>query len=445
MAAAVSAALPPPAAAPALRHGFNRAPTCDSGASVAAQLPLLGATVARTHDLRALDWWTIFPDPAADTEDPAAFDFSAGDAAFAAILAAGQEPYFRLGTSWPPGPPPVPAWSLLPDPRVFARVSVHILEHYNDAAWAGGFAGRRIRYVEIWNEPDGKNPLMYAGTVEQFYALFNATAFAVKLYDPSLKVGGPGVAHVADASMAADLVAFLKRAGTPFDFFSYPYYASGAARPLEARSTAEAVRSALNALGLAAVEVHVSEWNTDATPRNTQRDSALAAAFVASALSSFARSNVSVATFYPACAGLGPSSWGLFQDDGSGTVSWRRESFAYLVAGQTLRDYPRAITAASVPANTDSTILAGASNAGAGGAYNVSVVVSTQSPRFNGVSLTVTDLPPSAPVRVMAELIDDAHTLDVVQDSTSRTDASGTLVASIGFSSPAVVRVRLSI
>ena len=73
------------------------------------------------------------------------------------------------------------------------------------------------------------------------------------------------------------------------------------------------------------------------------------------------------------------------------------------------------------------------------------MVVSTQSPRFNGVSLTVTDLPPSAPVRVTTELIDGTHTLDVVQDSTSRTDTSGTLVASVRFSSPAVVRVRVSI
>ena len=458
MAATLSAALSPQQPPQQLRNGVNRAPLCDSGASVGALLPGLGVRLVRTHDARALDWWVIFPDPTRDPEVAANYDFSAGDALFAAILAAGQEPYLRLGVSWPPGSPPVlppvPQWSLAPDAALFARVSVHTLAHYNDAAWAGGFTGKRIKYAEIWNEPDGKSPLMWAGSVQQFYALFDATARAIKLYDPGVKVGGPGVARVADPDFGAGLVEFLVKAGTPFDFFSFHYYGSAASRPLSVGSTAAAVSAHLNDAGLASVELHVTEWNTDALPRNTQRDSALAAAFVASALTEFVQSNVTLAALYPACAGLGPSSWGIFEDvgDGSGAILWRRETHAYAALGQALLEAPRALAGASVPPNTDSTIFAGASaqapplpGAGAALAYNVTAVVSTQSPRFNGLALRVTDLPPAARVRLVAELVDEVHSsLDVVLDAAETADAAGALTVSVGFTSPAVVRVRIS-
>lgn len=105
--------------------------------------------MVRTHDQRALDWWVIFPDPSSDPDDPAAYNFTAGDALFSAIIAAGQAPYFRLGVSWPPGPPAIPAWSLSPPPALFSRVAVRTVQHYNDAAWVGGFTGKRVAYWEV--------------------------------------------------------------------------------------------------------------------------------------------------------------------------------------------------------------------------------------------------------------------------------------------------------
>ena len=59
------------------------------------------------------------------------------------------------------------------------------------------------------------------------------------------------------------------------------------------------------------------------------------------------------------------------------------------------------------------------------------------------ISLSDIDLPPSARVRVLAELIDEGHLFSVVQDSEARADSAGALTVSLGFSSPAVVRVRL--
>ena len=61
--------------------------------------------------------------------------------------------------------------------------------HYNQG-WARGFHDG-IRYWEFWNEPDG---LFWSGTPQQFYALYEKTARALKSVDPTLKVGGDGKA-----------------------------------------------------------------------------------------------------------------------------------------------------------------------------------------------------------------------------------------------------------
>lgn len=88
----------------------------------------------------------LFPNASASPDDPLAYDWSGGDALFRSILDAGLTPYFRLGTSWS-----VPrAECLHPDPRMFARVAVETVRHYNDGA-TGGFTGKRVSHWEIWN------------------------------------------------------------------------------------------------------------------------------------------------------------------------------------------------------------------------------------------------------------------------------------------------------
>ena len=119
----------------ALQHGFNRAPICQSGVSLQAELPLLGTTFIRTHDAQVLDIFTIFPNPLADPDVEASYNFVPGDIYFASILAVGHRAYFRLGVSWPPGPPQIPTWSLCPSAALMARISLRTVQHYNDAAW----------------------------------------------------------------------------------------------------------------------------------------------------------------------------------------------------------------------------------------------------------------------------------------------------------------------
>jgi hypothetical protein len=435
-------------------HGFNRAPVCDSGASIAGFLPPLGASIIRTHDQRALDWWVIFPDPLRDPDDPSAYNFTAGDALFAAILAAGQAPYIRLGVSWPPGPPAVPAWSLRPAPALFARISVRMVQHYNDAAWVGGFSGKRVAAWEVWNEPDGTNPVMWGGSPLEFYALYNATAAALKAYDPSLRVGGPGVARASSADYAYGFVDFVVRSGAPLDFFSWHFYGSGATRATGMAETAAGVRAYLDTAGLANVSQHVTEWNTDATPSHTDRDSAAAAAFVAITQTLAVQGGVSVSLFYPACAGIGQSSWGIFQDAGDGrTVTSRLETRAYGWVGDLLARTPAPLVVLG-SAGPEASALAGSSRGdslggGGGGlnASNVSVVYATQYWRCSRLDLTFTGIPSAAyggvqPWHAVAELIDGGGHDGRVAVADVAVQGE-TVSISVPFASPAVVRVRL--
>ena len=138
----------------ALQLGLNQAPSCQqTGASLAEELPALGTSLIRTHDQRALDLFTLFPNPTADPEDLANYNFSNGDALFADIRATKHRVYLRLGVSWPLGAPPVlppvPAWSLCPPAELMARVSLHTVQHYS------ALFPNQIAYVEVWNEPDG--------------------------------------------------------------------------------------------------------------------------------------------------------------------------------------------------------------------------------------------------------------------------------------------------
>ena len=436
----------------ALQHGLNQAPVCQqTGTPLAAALPQLGTTLIRTHDQRALDIFTIFPDPSADPEDPAAYDFAAGDALFSSIIAVGHRAYLRVGVSWPPGAPPVlppvPAWSLCPPARLLARIALHTVQHYNDAAWgAGGFSGKTLAAIEIWNEPDGESPVMFCGSPAQFYALYNETAATLKAYDQSLRVGGPAVARPGSAAYGLGFVEFVIASRAPLDFFSWHSYGSRAGgNAASVAATVAAVRAALDNAGLSAVEQHITEWNTDPLPAGTQHDSPLAAAYVAAALGSFASGGAHVALFYPGCEGVGASSWGLFQDGGGGAAAaWRPETYAYRAVGQTLRDTPWPAAVTSAPKDAVAIAGAGAPPVAGGLAANMSFVVATQSTAYNVLSLSVAGLAPRAALTLLTEVVDAAYAGEpTVSRASVAAAADGTLSIAVKVAPPDVVRVQL--
>ena len=191
-------------------YGTDRGPMCqgippytaanprDGGINISSELHGMGATVVRTHGSGVLDWNVLYPHPHldADTADPKSYDFKAGDAYMQRITSNGFEPYFRLGAGgFDAGaglPPPGTPYNM----TALVDVLLHIAMHFNDGWGGGGFTGRKIRYFEIFNEPDSScswHPRPGCGqfwnrTAEDFYDVVDATARALKAWDPSLQV-----------------------------------------------------------------------------------------------------------------------------------------------------------------------------------------------------------------------------------------------------------------
>lgn len=250
--------------------GINIGPI-PAGASTNADLTdayhAAGITMIRTHDYYGpLDMATMYPDQSADPHDPASYNFTESDRVFAAILAGGFEPYLRLGDSWnngkgyPPANPRAPT-----NPENWAQAAVEVTRHYLEMSHQ---AGIQMRYVEIWNEPDGSK--FWDGTRDEFYSLFDATARALKQEFPDLLVGGPGFTPAGALSQKGQtfvrgLLDYAREHQTPLDFFSWHMYSND---PQDYFDAAQFYRGELDSRGFTSVPMHVTEWNTDARGRD---------------------------------------------------------------------------------------------------------------------------------------------------------------------------------
>ena len=227
----------------------------------------LGIPYTRVHDSAwpypdIVDIHALFPDPKADPRLPASYRFGPTDDYLRAITNTGSAIVYRLGESIEHAKrkryvhPPE-------DPDRWAAVCEGVIAHYNDG-WAEGHR-MRIRYWEIWNEPENR-PAMWTGTPEEFFRLYVTTAKAIKKRWPDLKVGGPALGYQGEykdgklrpSAFLTDFLAAVRRAGAPLDFFSWHLYS---ADPAEPARRARAVREFLDAAGFPATESHLNEWN----------------------------------------------------------------------------------------------------------------------------------------------------------------------------------------
>ena len=74
-------------------------------------------------------------------------------------------------------------------------------------------------YFEIWNEPD--LPFFFAGTREDYFKLYAATARAVKETDGNIRVGGPATSA---CRWLEEFVEFCESEKVPYDFISTHHY-----------------------------------------------------------------------------------------------------------------------------------------------------------------------------------------------------------------------------
>lgn len=240
--------------------------------------------MARTHDSRGLsappghmvDINAIFPDWDADENDPANYDFEQTDWHLLAIVEAGSEIMFRLGNSAYNDKYSYPAAKPPKSNIKWARVAERIIRHYNEGwGWTNPYIKfenqYKIRYWEIWNEPDlgcppdyWRNPREYWLTYrrywdappEKFYEFYATVAKYLKARFPHLKIGGPSVAGLPE--WTDRFLAHCRANSVPLDFFSWHIYAKEI-EPFLVKG--KVMKDMLVKHGYAKTESILNEWN----------------------------------------------------------------------------------------------------------------------------------------------------------------------------------------
>ncbi len=228
----------------------------------AAEIPY-----ARNHDAsfysgyggeHTVDVHRIFRDFDADENDPASYVFGPTDKYLASIDSVGTKTFYRLGASieheykygtYPPK-----------DFEKWARICEHIIRHYNEG-WADGFH-YDIKYWEIWNEPELKNPdgtsPCWQGTFDEFLKLYEISAKHLKKCFPHIKIGGPAFTVPWRNEFTEGFLKYVSEKNIPLDFYSYHTYLK---QPCEVTDGADISKAMLAENGLDSTEIILNEWN----------------------------------------------------------------------------------------------------------------------------------------------------------------------------------------
>ena len=157
----------------------------------------------------------------------------------------------------------------------FIRAFVtHLRERYGDAEV-------RTWYFEVWNEPnlDG----FFAGTQQDYFDLYAATAKAIKDVSPDYKVGGPATAG---CGWVPELIQYCKKNNTPLDFIATHTYGvdqgfldekgnSGTVLSPNKESIygdVKRVRQQIAESAMPKLELHFTEWSSSYTPADPVHD-----------------------------------------------------------------------------------------------------------------------------------------------------------------------------
>jgi xylan 1,4-beta-xylosidase len=239
------------------------------------------------------DMEAIFPDMSADVDSAKSYNFAPTDRLVAAIKSAGAEPLFRFGRSRGAAANP-PA-----DLDKYAQIARHIVLHYN-RGWDKGFR-YAIRYWEIWNEADSN--LFWAGSPEEYYALYEKMVRAIQSADDSALVGGPAISKPLIAGPYREkFLDFVRFNRLPLDFFSWHFFAVDSNDPYTFVTIARELRRILDARGLGSTKNVLDEWNAD--PAEPGMSKAARASFAASALIYMLGGPIDAQTYHRADAEL---------------------------------------------------------------------------------------------------------------------------------------------
>ena len=267
-----------------------------------------GIPFSRLHDVggpyggnRFVDIPNIFRNFDADENDPQNYDFTFTDYIIKGIIDAGVEPYYRLGVTIENQAFIKPYNTFPPkDYNKWARICEHIIRHYTEG-WADGHH-YKIRYWEIWNEPEVQDKMMWCGTDEEYYELYDVAAKHLKSCFPHLKIGGyascgfyaiapqikidpetnlPGTVPPDDHEKRImqffyGFFDYIKSHNSPIDFFSWHSYADVS----RVAVMDEWLNKELEKLGYGGLETHLNEWNPFPYEYGTAHHSAEVAAMM---------------------------------------------------------------------------------------------------------------------------------------------------------------------
>jgi hypothetical protein len=352
----------------------SAAAPCKGGPLNATQdLQALSPHFARTHDAKllnpttydtdapwgipTLNWNNFYPALSANPEDPASYDWTTTDAFIGQFDALGIPLLLRLGDSWMPTPS---ASNIsLQAAGNLSTAFVNLVRHVNDG-WPkqtrGDRAAKRVKYVEVWNEPEGT---FWSGSLPAFYSLLTQTIQKLRAYDPDLRVGPNNAAPFGQSSgtlpVGYELTALdAVLAATPNvslwpNVYSWHEYIDQ--YPTLTETLFNKTREALEQRNLSgSTEQIITEWNPCASGscKPPYQLDAWAAADFAQTVLVHATLGVTASAPYPLCAVN--TDWGLLSTTSAqGKLVWRPQAFAFQMMSTVLHDTPHVWVAGLFP------------------------------------------------------------------------------------------------
>lgn len=224
--------------APLLGINMGPAPHGKGTGDLEALYKERGVTLIRTHDYKG----------AFDLTDEG---YANTDAMLARIQKGGFQTYLRLGNSFGAGATQAGTAEL-------TASMLAMLDHVQ----AASDPANRVKYVEIWNEPD--NTEFWTQGQQAYIDLYIAVSRKIRAKHPTVKIGGPaltpaGVLTSRGRAFVEEFLSAVKRAGAPLDFLSWHLYSN---HPEEFASAAQTYREASIKAGFGDLEQHITEWNT---------------------------------------------------------------------------------------------------------------------------------------------------------------------------------------
>lgn len=423
-------------------HGVNSGPIAEhftvdlSKYFRELQIPCVRLTLPNWPGVDCVHIKCVFPNMAADPDDPASYDFEKTDAYIAAVLAVGAKPVYTLlndvglmdvrGDKYdtikrPPD-----------DFKKWARICANIARHYNQG-WANGFH-HNIEYWEVWNEPD--SPGFWTGSQEQYAQLYATVATALKEVDPKLKVGGP--ASYGNLTYVEQFLAICQQRKLPLDFCSWHCYSL---KPTTILSSAKEVRRLLDKYGFTKTENHVNEWSPGPSDWNQMRADPLVArkffdsngsskggAFDVSVLCYLQDSPVDSAMFYSGDT----LRWSFIDRNGA-----PKKSYFAFKAFRRILDTPRRVAAQGDDREKGLAVLAGlsADNSRAG------ILISNHEAPCQTYQILIRGLPWHGGTVCTRYDVDEKHDLDPVAEA--KLPPSDTLLLVVPAASPSVSLLEL--